>query len=50
MAILLGRAAAFCAHPVAAWRRLRPTGRLLILTAYFGATYLVVLTVLLARG
>ena len=45
--ILIGRSLAFCAHPWAAWRRLGPRGRLLLVAAYFGASYTGVLAVLL---
>jgi len=45
--ILIGRSLAFCAHPWAAWRRLGPRGRLLLVAAYFGASYTSVLAVLL---
>lgn len=45
--ILIGRSLAFCAHPRAAWRRLGPRGRLLLVAAYFGASYTSVLTLLL---
>jgi hypothetical protein len=45
---LLGRSLAFCAHPYAAWRRLRIGGRALLVGAYFGAAYTVVLALLFA--
>ena len=37
----LGRSLAYCAHPAAAWRRLSGGGRVLLVAAYFGASYLV---------
>ena len=45
--VLIGRGLAFCAHPFAAWRRLPPAGRALIVAAYFGAGYVGVLAGLL---
>jgi hypothetical protein len=35
-------------HPYAAWRRLRPSGRALIVGTYFGMAYLATLIGLLA--
>ena len=46
--MVLGRFLAYCSHPAAAWRRLSGRGRLLLLTAYFGAGYVVTLAALLA--
>lgn len=43
----LGRSLAFCTHPGAAWRRLSSGGRLLLLTAYFSASYVLTLAGLL---
>jgi hypothetical protein len=37
--VALGRSLACCVHPSAAWRRLRPGGRVLLVGAYFGASY-----------
>ena len=37
--VVLGRSLACCVHPAAAWRRLRPGGRALLVAAYFGASY-----------
>ena len=45
--VLLGRSAAFCVHPLAAWRRLPTTGRVLLVGAYFSGSYVAVLTALL---
>src|SRR5215208_846913 len=46
---VIGRTLAICAHPVAAWRRVSPSGRAVIVGTYFTASYLAVLTLLLAR-
>jgi hypothetical protein len=43
----VGRCLAYCAHPAAAWRRLSGGGRVLLLSAYFGASYLLTLVALL---
>jgi hypothetical protein len=45
--VLLGRSAAFCLHPFLAWRRLPATGRVLLVGAYFGGSYVAVLAALL---
>jgi hypothetical protein len=45
--LVLARLAACCAHPAAAWDRLAPSGRLVLVAAYVGVSYLTVLTVLL---
>jgi hypothetical protein len=45
---LIGRTLAVSVHPVLAWKRLRVSGRITIVLAYFGAAYLAVLTALLA--
>jgi hypothetical protein len=37
--LVLGRWLAFCAHPVAAWRLLPPTGRCLIALSYAAVGY-----------
>ena len=47
--ILLGRGLAFCTHPSAAWRRLPPAGRALLVGAYAAGGYVAVLSVLLLR-
>jgi len=41
--IAIGRAMAFCAHPVAAWRILPPAKRALVAGAYFAAGYVAAL-------
>ena len=46
--ILVGRGLAMCLHPGAAWRAQSPAGRLLVLFAYFAASYALVLTSLFA--
>jgi hypothetical protein len=48
--IVIGRSLAMCAHPYAAWRTRSPRGRLLIFTFYMGASYAVMLAVLLASS
>jgi hypothetical protein len=45
--ILFGRLLAVCVHPQAAWRRLPVRGRLVLTAAYFTASYVAVLGVLL---
>ena len=45
--LLLGRSAAMCVHPFAAWLRLTVRGRTLLVSAYFGASYAIVLAILL---
>jgi hypothetical protein len=47
--IVIGRTLACCLHPAAAWRRVSGSGRALIVGAYFAASYLAVLAVLLSR-
>jgi hypothetical protein len=42
-----GRCLAYCAHPAAAWRRLPRNGRVLLVLAYFSASYLLTLSTLL---
>jgi hypothetical protein len=44
--VLIGRSLAFCIHPVAAWRRLRTGGRLLLMAAYVVTSYVIALTIL----
>jgi hypothetical protein len=46
--LVLGRVAACCVHPAAAWDRLPPSGRTVLVAAYVGASYLTVLAALLA--
>lgn len=48
MALALGRCLAYCAYPTAAWRRLSKAGRVLLMAAYFGMSYLLTLATLLA--
>ena len=45
---VIGRSLAMCAHPRAAWLVLSPKKRLLLVAAYFGASYAAVLTTLLS--
>jgi hypothetical protein len=45
---IVGRTAAACAHPLAAWRVLSSPWRLLVLLTYGSVSYLVVLGSLLA--
>jgi hypothetical protein len=47
--IIIGRFAAKCAHPYAAWRTSSPRGRLVVLFAYLAAGYVAVLTALTVR-
>ena len=44
--LLIGRALAWCVHPVAAWQRLPARGRVLLVAAYVSASYTTVLTLL----
>jgi hypothetical protein len=46
--LVLGRLAAWCVHPAAAWDRLPLSGRTLLVAVYVGASYLTVLMALLA--
>jgi hypothetical protein len=46
--IVLGRWLAWSVHPQAAWRRLGPGGRALLLGTYFSAGYLATFALLLA--
>jgi hypothetical protein len=48
MELALGRSLAFCTHPYAAWRRLPIGGRALLVGAYFGGAYTIVLALLFA--
>ena len=48
MEIWLGRGLALFVHPAAAWLRLSARGRVLLLGAYVTASYVAVLTTLLA--
>jgi hypothetical protein len=40
--VLIGRSAALCAHPLAAWRSPLRTDRALLLISYFAISYVVV--------
>jgi hypothetical protein len=46
--VVVGRTAAACLHPLAAWRIWPRSWRLLALTVYAAAGYLTVITVLVA--
>jgi hypothetical protein len=48
METLVGRGLAMCLHPYAVWRVQPPARRLLVLVAYFAASYALVLTSLFA--
>jgi hypothetical protein len=45
--VVVGRLAACCVHPSAAWDRLSVPGRTMLVAAYVGASYVTVLVVLL---
>jgi hypothetical protein len=47
--IIIGRTAAYCLHPAAAWPHVSPRGRAAILAAYAAGSYVAVLTGLLLR-
>ena len=50
-AIFVGRLLAVICHPVLGWRRLNPSGRVVLAAGYAGLSYLTVLIALLAfRG
>jgi hypothetical protein len=44
---VIGQSAAMCAHPYAAWRTSSVRGRLVVLLAYAGVGYALVLTALM---
>jgi hypothetical protein len=46
-AVMLGRTAAACVHPIAAWRVISTSWRFLVLLAYVAASYVLVLAGLL---
>jgi hypothetical protein len=46
--ILVGRSLAVICHPVLAWARLRPSGRVALAAGYAGLSYLTALLTLLA--
>jgi hypothetical protein len=48
--VAIGRALACCVHPWASWRLLPASGRVLLVAAYVSASYVTVLTALLAVG
>ena len=48
--ILLGRSVAFGLHPLAAWPRLNRRARALLIAAYCGTGYTIVLAALLLLG
>jgi hypothetical protein len=43
--VLIGRSAALCLHPLAAWRS-RSTDRALLLISYFALSYVIVFSLL----
>jgi hypothetical protein len=45
--ILIGRGLACCAHPSAAWQKLPPSGRALLVAAYAAGSYVTVLAALM---
>jgi hypothetical protein len=45
--LLLGRALAIMRHPLLAWPRLPPSGRVVLAAGYAGVSYFTVMTVLL---
>jgi hypothetical protein len=47
-AVVVGRTAAACAHPVAAWQVLPRSWRILVLAVYAVTSYLTVLSALVA--
>ena len=47
LAVRLGRSVALVAHPRAAWLTLSPRGRAALVAAYFAASYIVTLAVLM---
>lgn len=49
--VLLGRALAIMRHPLLAWPRLPPSGRVVLAAGYAGVSYLTVIVALLTiRG
>jgi len=46
--VVIGRMLACCAHPYASWRYLPVSGRVVLVAAYVSASYVTVLTLLLA--
>ena len=47
---IVGRTAAACAHPVAAWQVLSTSWKVAVLTVYLGISYLAVLGALFAAA
>ena len=47
--VAIGRGLAWCAHPHLSWERLTARGRVMLVAAYVSASYVTVLTLLLAR-
>jgi hypothetical protein len=47
VSVLVGRLLAVMCHPVLAWSRLRPSGRVALATGYAGLSYLTALLALL---
>jgi hypothetical protein len=47
--VAIGRGLAWCVHPHLSWRRLTARGRVMLVAAYVSASYVTVLTLLLAR-
>jgi hypothetical protein len=45
--LVIGRWLALCSHPLAAWRVLPASGRLLIVASYFASSYAAALLALL---
>jgi len=48
VSVLVGRSLAMICHPVLGWRRLNPSGRVVLAAGYAGLSYLTVLIALLA--
>jgi len=48
--VLIGRAAALCVHPIAAWRSRSRNDRALLVASYVGISYVVVLSLLHAMA
>jgi hypothetical protein len=48
--VVLGRSAALCIHPLAAWRSRSRVDRALLVISYFGISYAIVLGLLHAGG
>jgi hypothetical protein len=48
VSLLLGRFAAMMCHPVLAWARLQPSGRMALAAGYAGLSYLTALLLFIA--